>query len=208
MSKSPGQHYFSQKPTAAGVRHGLAGWVPRPRLSLLHLGMPPALAFGTRLQLNADRRVTAARGCVVQGPCKACTQAGCDVASPLCKGPLFPSKLLAWQAGHGKAQPEEPTQRHPCEDGTAAPGFAALTQTMPAVVSAPSPALSCRAGQATSLCNPVVPPPLRSAHRHQLRVTQPWCPRDSRTRVQGFPAGRVGQRERKKKDEFLLQTLG
>lgn len=49
---------------------------------------------------------------------------GC--ASPLYKGPLFPSELLARQAGHGKAQPKEPTQQHPCEDGAAAPGFAAL----------------------------------------------------------------------------------
>lgn len=160
--------------------------VPQMGLFPLHLRMPP-VAFGTCLRLNADRRVTAVRGCAAQGLCKACTQAGWDVASPLYKVPLFPSELLARQAGHGKAQPKEPTQQHPCEDGAAAPGFA---------------------GQASPLCNPVVLPPPCSASWHQVRVSQPRCPRDSRPRVQGFPADHARQRERKKKDEFLLRTLG
>ena len=43
----------------------------------------------------------------MQGPCKACTQAGCDATSPPCKGPLFPSELLTQQAGRGREQPEE-----------------------------------------------------------------------------------------------------
>lgn len=168
----------------------------------------PLVAFGTCLRLNVDRRVTAVRGCAAQGLCKACTQAGWDVPALSTKGLFSPASC-----SHGKQGMERHSQKSQLSSIPAR-----MVQQLP--VLQPSPELclwyglcqallaSCRAGQATPLCNPVVLPPPCSASWHQVWVSQPRCPRDSQPRVQGFPASHARQRERKKKDEFLLRTLG
>lgn len=175
-----------KKPTAAGIRHGWAGWAPRPGLSPLHLGMPLA-AFGTWLRLNADRSVTAVRGrAALHTGWMQCCQPSLQRAFPqqaarVASGAWRATSAASLRGWHSSPWFCSPPPNYACGGVHAQP--------CPEMQSGTSSISKQPPGASTTVLS-----------------TKPQCPRDSRTCVRGFPAGRARQRKRKKKDEFLLWT--
>lgn len=99
MSKSPGQHCFTQKTRRSGRRDGLAGWVVplAPGDASGPVWYPALIKGGQESHSGTGLRSAGS----VQGLRRGL---GAMSPSPSRKGTLFPSDLLAWASGAWKGR--------------------------------------------------------------------------------------------------------